>query len=172
MQRTDQAIAGGVLVQCQQVARALSADLPALFGQHFQHIAIAHFGAYKIHPLGFERHFHGHVSHQRTHGTGHLITALQAVLHHQVHEFIAVVDAPGGIDHQQAVGIAIQCHPIVGVVGAHGQSQSFGVGSAHAVVDVQAIGLTANRNHLGPQFMEDLGGNVVGRAMGRIDHDT
>jgi hypothetical protein len=39
------------------------------------------------------------------------------------------------------------------------------------VVDVEAIRRAADGNHLGTQFVEHLGRDVVGRAMGGIHDD-
>ena len=41
---------------------------------------------------------------------------------------------------------------------------------AEAVVDVEAVGRAADALHLGAQLVEHVGRHLVGRAMGRVDH--
>ena len=42
----------------------------------------------------------------------------------------------------------------------------------HVFVDVQAIGRTANGNDFGTQFVKHFGSDLIGRAMGCIDHNS
>ena len=107
LQRADQAVARGVLVQRQQVARTFATQQPAVLFQRFQHIAVAHFGAHKLHTFFFECNFYGHVGHQRAHRAGHGFAALQALGDHQVKHFVTIEQAACGVHHLQAVGVAI-----------------------------------------------------------------
>ena len=45
------------------------------------------------------------------------------------------------------------------------------MGGAHIAVDVQTIGRAADAHHLGPELMQYGRRDLVGSAMGRIDHD-
>ena len=56
-------------------------------------------------------------------------------------------------------------------MGQDGIGQRLGRGCATTVVDVQAIRLHTDGDDLRPQFMEDAGRRLVGRAMGTIDDD-
>ena len=50
-------------------------------------------------------------------------------------------------------------------------ARRLGVQRAAAVVDVPAVGLHAQLDHLGAQLVEHLGRDLVGRAVGAVDHD-
>ena len=171
LQRTDQAVAGGVLVQRQQVAGALAAQQPATFFEFFQDVAVAHPGPDKLHIPGFERHFHGHVGHQGADGARNFFATCQALVDHQEQHFIAVEQPAFGIDHLQPVGIAIEGDAVVSTVGAYGSHQCVRMGCAETVVDVQAIGRAADGDHLGTKLMKHHGRDVIGRAMRAVDHN-
>jgi hypothetical protein len=96
LQRADQAVAGGVLVQHQQVARALAAQHPAALRQLFEHIAVADLGAHELDAARAQRHFDRHVGHQRADHAGHALArrAGRRSRHHgQVQQFVAVEQA-------------------------------------------------------------------------------
>ena len=57
------------------------------------------------------------------------------------------------------------------LVCANSLNQGLRVGGTDLMVDIQAIGLTANGDHLGAQLMEHLGRNVVSGAMRGINHN-
>ena len=52
LQGANQAVACGMFVQRQNMARALATYYPAVRLQGFKHIAVAHFGAYQLYVLG------------------------------------------------------------------------------------------------------------------------
>ena len=65
LQRDDDAVAGGVLVQAEEVAGILAAQLPAALAQHFQHVAVADLGARERNVEPAERVLERQVGHQR-----------------------------------------------------------------------------------------------------------
>ena len=158
-------------VQCQQVARALPAQQPLAFFKLLQHITVAHLGAHKLDAPGLQRHFNRLVGHQGADDTRHLFTFGQAVGSHEVQQLITVVQAPLGVDHLQTVCVSVQGDTVVRTMLLDGLHQRRGVCGPYAAVDVESVWCTANRNHLGPQFMEHAGGNLVSRSVGCIHHD-
>jgi len=46
------------------------------------------------------------------------------------------------------------------------------VGRAHAVVDVEAVWSVAHGDHFGAEFVEDVGRNVIGGAVGAVDENA
>ena len=94
----------------------------------------------------------------------------QPVLGQHIEQFIAVVQTTLGIDHLQAIGVAVQCDAIVSPMRQHRRHHGLGVGGPHALVDVEPVGRAAHGHHLGTQLLEHLGGHLVGRAMRGIDH--
>ena len=86
-------------------------------------------------------------------------------------QLVAIIEIAFRIDHLDPVGIAIERQAQVGTVGQDGIGQRLGRGCATTVVDVQAIRLHTDGDHLRPQFMEDAGRRLVGRALGTINDD-
>ena len=171
LQGAHQTVSRGVLVQCQQMARAFATQCPAVLGQFFQYVAVTHFGALQANATLFERHLHRHVGHQCAHDARHMFITPHAVGSHQIQQLIAVIEAPCRIHHLQAIRIAIQRYTVVSAIGTHRAHQSFGVCGAHLMVDVQAIRCAANGQHFCAQFMEYLGSHLVGCAVRCIHHD-
>ena len=71
---------------------------------------------------------------------------------------------------QQPVGVAVEGQPQVGPVLDHRAGQGLGGGRPAAVVDVGAVGLAADGDHLGTQPLEDRGRQGRGRSVGAVDH--
>ena len=171
LQSGDQAVAGAVFVQRQQMARAFSAQQPAALFKLFQHIAVAHLGTHQLYALGAQGQLHGHIGHERADCTGHFFAPRQALGHHQIQHLVAVEQAARGIDQLQAVCVAVERYAVVRAVGFHRCDQGLRMRSAYFVVDVQPIGGAANGNDLGTELAEHFGRDLVGRAVGGVHHD-
>ncbi len=171
LQGGHDAVARGLLVQNQQMARALAAERPALALQLFEHVAVAHWGAPQRHPFGLQGQLDRHIGHERTHHTGHHFVAPEPVVGQQIQQLVAVVEPALGVDQQQAVGVAIERNAKVGAVLGHCRHQRLRVRGPHFEVDVVAVGLAADLDHLGPKLVKHLGRDVVGGPMRRIDDD-
>ena len=99
---------GGGLVEQQDVARGLAADLAAGFAQHAEHVAIADLGAPELDALLAQRHLEAEVAHHRPdHGSLEQPGAL-ARGRDDVDELIAVDDAAQAVDHDEPIAIAIE----------------------------------------------------------------
>jgi hypothetical protein len=76
------------------------------------------------------------------------------------------------VDNDDAVRVAIKRDADIGAhfldLGGHG----FGGGGAHLVVDVEAVGFDADGEDFGAQFPEGNGRDLVGGAVGAIEHDA
>ena len=140
LQGADQAIAGGVLVQRQQMAGALAAEDPAALVQLLQHIAVAHLGPHEPNVSRHQRDLNRLVGHQGADTARHVLISRDPIRHHQVQQLVAIEETPGRVDDLQPVRIAVQRDPVVGLVRAHGVYQRLRMGGAHLVVDVQPIG--------------------------------
>ena len=151
--------------------RALAAQEPAFVLQGLEHVTVADFGAHELHPALAQGQLHGHVGHERTDHTRHLGTAVQAVRGHDVEQLIAVEQTAFGVDDLQAVGVAVERNAHVCTMFGHGLDQGLGVGGAHAFVDVQTVGSATDFDDLSAQLVEHGRGNLVGRAVGTVDHD-
>jgi len=100
-----------------------------------------------------------------------MLVAAQTLIDDQVEQFVAVKESASGIHHHQTVSIAVQRDAKVSLVGSDSIDQGSGMRRANLMVDVQAIGRAANVQHICTQLMKHLGSDMVGRAMGRIDHN-
>ena len=88
-----------------------------------------------------------------------------------VDQLVAVVYPPLGVRHHQPVAIAVQRNAQIRAMGAHCVGQRLGMRGAAFIVDIEAVRLVADGDHLGPQLVQDVRGNVIGRAIGAVDHD-
>src|SRR5471030_2088098 len=170
LQRRDDAVAGGVFVQAQQVARVFAAQYPAALLHHFEYIAVADLGAREADVARLESHFQRHIGHQGADRARHRAGG-EAVHDHHVQELVAVVEAAGGVAHDEAVGVAVERDAEVGAVGAHRHRYRFGRGGAVTGVDVETVGLVADGDDFGAQFMEHVRRDIVGGAVGAVDDD-
>ena len=100
-----------------------------------------------------------------------MLVTPHTVSSHQVEQFVTVVKPPRCVHHLQPVGIAVQCHTVIGMVRAHRAYECIRVGCTDFVVDVQAIGCTADGDHLGTQLVEHLGSHLVRGAVRGIHHN-
>ena len=87
------------------------------------------------------------------------------------HELVAVVGVALGVHHRDAVAIAIERDAEVGAVLGDRALQRRGLRGAHAVVDIQAVGLDADRHDLGAELVEHVRHDVVCGAMRPIHDD-
>ncbi|MNP56778.1 hypothetical protein D3C76_1515310 [compost metagenome] len=75
------------------------------------------------------------------------------------------------IDHDDAVAIAVIRNPQIGFFCEHAGLQRTNVGCTDLFINVQAIRFAADRNDFGTQFAKYIRCDVVGRAIGTIDHN-
>ena len=85
------------------------------------------------------------------------------------HDLVAVDDAALLVDDHDAVGVAVERDADVGAHLAHLGAQRLRRGGAALLVDVAAVGLDADLDHLGAQLPQRLGRHLVAGAVGAID---
>ncbi len=76
------------------------------------------------------------------------------------------------VDDDDAVGVAIERDADIGAEFAHLARQSFGRRRADILVDVEAVRIDADRDHLRAKLPQRFRGHLVGRAIGAIDDDA
>ena len=151
--------------------RALASELPAARRELFEDVAVADLGTHELDAALAQRELDRHVRHQRADRARHRQALRQAITDHQVQQLVTVVQAPRSVDQLQPVGIAIERDAVVGMVLFHRCDQRGGRGGAETGIDVLAVRAAADRDHVGAEFVEHAGRDVVGRAVGRIDDD-
>ena len=152
------------------MAGAFAAVQPAAFFELLEYVAVADFGACERNAEFFKGFFQSEIAHQ---GADHARNRCGSVLGggNGVQQLVAVVFKSARINHNQSVGVAIQRNAQVSVVFDHRSTQRAGRGRTDFFIDIKAVRVIAHRNHIGAQLMQYMFGNVVGRAVGGIDHD-
>ena len=88
------------------------------------------------------------------------------------HQLVAVDEVALLVDDHDPVGVAVERDADVGAHLAHLGGESGRRGRADLAVDVEAVGLDADRDHLGAEFPQRLRRDLVGGAVGAIDDDA
>ncbi len=171
LQGRHQAVAGGGVVRQDDVARLLAADVEALGPHRLEHVAITHGGAFQRQPERSEIPFQSKVAHHRgDQSVAAQVTAQVPRLGDHRHELVAIDDLAIFIDDDDAVGIAVERDADVGPHLLDLGPQRIGRGGTDLVVDVEAVGLDADGEHLGAQFPQRNRRHLVGGAIGAVDH--
>ena len=154
------------------MAGIFTAALPAFVAQHLQHITVADLGARERHRQFLERLFKRKIAHQRTDGAAVQRAARLSVFDHGVKQLIAIEQRTVGVAHEQAIGIAIERQAKMRTMLAHRRLHGRGMRRTAVIIDVHAIGLIGNGDHLGAQLAEYMRRDIVGGAVCAIDHQT
>ena len=87
-------------------------------------------------------------------------------------QLVAVDQVAALVGDHDAVGVAVERDADIGAHLAHLAAKRFGRGRAAVVVDVEAVGLDADRNDVGAKLPQRAGRDAIGRAVGAIDDDA
>jgi hypothetical protein len=90
----------------------------------------------------------------------------------QRHQLVAIDDRAVLVDDQHPIGVAIQRDADIGADFMDLARQRDRVGRTAIEIDVGAVGLVADRDHVGAQFPQSRRRHLVGRAIGAIDDDA
>ena len=169
-QRGDDGVAGRVFVETDDVARILTAEHPFFFAHRLQHVAIADGRARERDAAPRQRLLETEIAHEGPDDAAGHATAPPVIERDDVEKLIPVVHPALGVDHHQPVAVAVEREPYVGVMLDHRRLQILGMRGADVCVDIQAIGLVADRDHLRSQLMKDGWSDVIRRAVSTIHH--
>ena len=87
-------------------------------------------------------------------------------------QLVAVDETAALVGDHHAVGVAVERDPDVGAHLAHLAAERLRLGGAAILVDVEAVGIDPDREHLGAEFPQRVGNDAIGRAVGAIDDDA
>src|SRR5262249_54421837 len=153
------------------MAGLLAADVEAVLAHVLEDVAIADWRALERQTKAAQMALKPEIGHDGPDHAGLSKTAilLEAFRDHG-QELVTVDDMAALVGDQNAGGIAVA--PDAGVTAhlAHLAAQSLRRGRAAVAVDVEPVGLDANRDHLGAELPERLRCDLVGGAMSAIDH--
>ena len=102
-------------------------------------------------------------------GLGEPAVFLPALRDHR-QQLVAVDQMAALIDQDDAIGVAVERDADIGAHLAHLAAQRFRRGGSAFLVDVESVGLDADRNDIGAQFPQRFRHHLVGGAVGAIDH--
>ena len=107
------------------------------------------------------------VAHQRAH---HAIEPALGLARRGDHieQFVTIVDLSTMVDHDQTIGIAIECDPQIRPLGEYRLAQMLWPRGADLVIDVESVWLHPDGQHLGAQLVKHARCDLVGRAMGAV----
>ena len=89
----------------------------------------------------------------------------------QRHHVVAVEDFAALVDQHHAIAVAVERDADVAVLAQNGFANRVEMHRAAIQIDIDAVGIDADRDDLGAEFLERLGTDLVGRAVGAIDRD-
>ena len=170
LQRGNDAVAGIVFVHTQNMAAGFAANQPTALVELFQHIAVAHFGAAEINALLFQSNFHRHIGHHCTHHAADFHAFVRACFGNHINQAVAVIHFAIAVNHHQTVAIAIQGNAVIGFILQHSRLQSFRMGRTTFLIDVVAVWLITDTDHLRAQLVEYFRRNCIACTIGGIDH--
>ena len=150
----------------------LAADIAAVGAHPLDHVAVADLGAVQAETEPGQMLLQPEIGHdRRDHGLATQEPFVAPAARDQAQHLVAVDDGTPVVDQHQPVGVAVERHAEIGALAQHGLAQQRRLVRAAALVDVEAIGLDAEPDHLGAQLEEQVAGKVVGGAVGAIDDD-
>ena len=160
-----------MFVQRQQMARTLATQDPMVLLKCFKHIAVAYFGANEFQAQLNDRIFHSLVGHQGANDTTELLSLSDPFTGHQVQQFISVEQPAMAIYKLQTIGIPIQGNPKVRLFFFDHGDEGLRVRCTHVLVDVHAVGATAQGMNLRSKLKKNSLRDLIGRPMSCIDHN-
>ena len=148
----------------------LPSELPILFLEHLQHVAIPDLGARERNPHFLERALQREIGHQ---GSGDALqpAVFRALARDDEQELVAVVEPAVPVGHEHAVAVPVERDAQIGLVRGDRPLQDLRMRGSGAIVDVEPVGIRSYRLDVGAQLVENVGSDMIGRAVSAIDHD-
>jgi hypothetical protein len=87
------------------------------------------------------------------------------------HDLVAVCLFTGLVDHDQAVGVAVERNADIGAGAEHGSFQCAGCGRADARIDVHPVGFGADDGELRAEAAQGFRRGFETGAVGTVEHD-
>ncbi len=171
-QAGQRAVAGGGVVEDDDVAGLLAAEGVAVLLHLLQDVPVADAGLHELDALALHGQLEAQVGHDGRHdGVGTQRVPLPHRQRQHGEDLVAVHLRAGVVHGQAAVGVAVVGDAQVGAVLDDGGLEQVEVGGAAAVVDVEAVRHRADGDDLGPGPRERLGRDPVGRAVRLVEDD-
>src|SRR5689334_10209995 len=169
LQRGDDRIARAVAIEAEKMPRVLAAAFPPALEKAFEHVAVADLRAHEVDSHLREAALEREVGHQRADHAALQPRFGLAVLHHRVEELVAVEERAVVIGHREAVAVAVEGDAEVRAVIDHRARHRLRVRGAALLVDVEAVGRAADRDHFRAELLEDARADAIVGAVRAID---
>ena len=173
LQRGNQAVAGRGIIRQDNVAGLFATDIVTARAHALEHIAVADRRAHQLQANAAEIALEAEIGHHGGDDAGLAETAVfLPACGDDGEQLVAVDDLAVLVDDHHAVGVAIERDADIGAHLAHLAGDGAEVGRTAILIDVHAVRFVADGNHVGAQFPQRAGRDLVGGAIGAIDHDA
>ena len=154
------------------MAGLLAAQVVATFAHRFHDVAVAHIGLDDLAARFAQCYVQPHVAHDGCH-QGLLFEkfALEHVAGADGHDVVAVHLVAEFIADDDPVGVSVQGDADIGAMLFDRFTDHRWTGRTAAGIDIGAVGIDTQRYYLGPQFFENGRSNLVGGAVGTVQHN-
>ena len=171
VERGDDAVPGGCVVEEDQVSGLFSAEVDLLFLHAFDDIAVSDRGDFHLDP----RFFHGcdkpHVAHAGDRdGIGCQFTFRLVVEGAESDDAVSVDHIAVGIGEDDAVGVAVERDADVRLMFPDQFAHLFGMGGAAVFVDVCSIRSDGNGDDLDSKLLQDQRCDIIGGTVGTVEN--
>src|SRR5271170_8004357 len=173
LQGGHQTVAGRRIVRQDDMSGLLAPDVIAELPHPLEDIAIANRRALQSKSDAGEMALQRKIGHDRGDDARLRQPPVgQPTLGHHGHELIAVDDVTLFVDDQHTIGVAVQRNADVGAHLPHLMDESARLSGTDFAVDIEAIGLDADRKDLRAKLPQRLGRDLVSCAVGAVDDDA
>ena len=171
LQGRDQSVAGGGVIRQDHVSRGLAADVEAVLAHIFEHVAVADRRARQRKPQAGEVALQPEIGHDGGDDPGFAQPAVaQPAFGDDRHQLVAVDQMAFLVGDDDAVAVAVERDADIRAHFPHLLAQRLGGDRSAFLVDVEAVGLDPDRDHLGAELPQRRGCDPVCGAVGAIDH--
>jgi len=172
LERRDQAVAGGGIVAEHDMAGLLATQVVTALAHALDHVTVADRGAPQIQAEPAQVALQAQVGHHRADDAAALqYLRLLPGMGDQAEDLVAIDQAAALVGHDHTVGVAVERDAEIGAMVEHRLAQRGRRGGTAILVDVETVGLDRHRHHLGAKLVKHRRRDLVGGAVGAIDHD-
>src|SRR5690606_11116592 len=169
LQRRDQTVARGGLVEADHMTGGFPADDPAGGPQRLVHVPVAELGPDEFDACIEQGMLEPEIAHYRAHYRTLEAAFFLAGARQDEEQLVAIDDIADLVDHHDAIAVAIERDTHMCLDCGHGLLQQRRIRRAATGVDIRAVWRTAYRDYLGTEFTQRTGPDLVTRSIGAVE---